>query len=145
MYAIRSYYDFHPVDQNDYLTDWNWGGSDAIIPNTKGFGHDLNTYSETVQERMNDWGVWLSDQIHFDGYRLDFVRGFQEDYVSDWINNLPLLNGYQRFIVGEYWTENAELLNNWVSTLDGYGADADVFDRITSYNVCYTKLLRLLQ
>jgi alpha-amylase len=116
---------FHPVDEDDWLGDWGTG--DEIIPNTKGFGNDLNTFDSRVQTRMNNWGIWLSDEVNFDGYRLDFVRGFQESYVADWINNLPLLDDNQRFIVGEYWG-SASSIKSWVNNVASDGADADAFD-----------------
>lgn len=119
-----TYSDFHPVDNNDWL---GFPGSDEVIPNTKFFGNDFNTYSTTVQSRFKDWGVWLSNQIGFDGYRLDFVRGFQESYVAAWVNNLPLLNGSQRFIVGEYWGADYRI-KDWVNAVASGGADVDGFD-----------------
>ncbi len=122
-----NYSHFHPVDEFDFLTGWDWYGQDAIIPNTKGFGNDFNTYDPVVKQRFQDWGVWLSNEIGFDGYRLDFVRGFQADYAADWINSLPLLNGSQRFIVGEYWGADFRI-KDWVNDLAADGADADGFD-----------------
>lgn len=122
---VWDYSYFHPVDENDWLG--NWGAGDEIITNTKGFGNDLNTFDPRVQSRMNDWGIWLSDEINFDGYRLDFVRGFQEAYVADWISNLPLINDQQRFIVGEYWG-SASSIQSWVNNVAANGADADAFD-----------------
>jgi len=119
-----NYTHFHPVDNNDWL---GFPGNDEIITNTKFFGNDLNTFNTVVKTRLKDWGVWLSNQIGFDGYRLDFVRGFQESFAADWIKNLPKLNNKQRFIVGEYWG-SAYRIKNWVNTLAGYGADADGFD-----------------
>lgn len=122
------YQDFHPVDEFDFLTGWDSnGGNSAIIPNTKGFGNDFNTYSTTVQNRLNDWGYWMADEIGFDGFRLDFVRGFQVDFAASWIKNLPLLNGSQRFIVGEYWGP-ASRIKQWVNDLAAQNADADGFD-----------------
>lgn len=122
-----NYTHFHPVDENDFLTGWDWYGQDAIIPNTKGFGNDFNTYSPTVQTRLNDWGYWMADEVGFDGFRLDFVRGYQPEFISSWINNLPLLDGNQRFIVGEYWGVDYQI-KNWVASLAAEGADADAFD-----------------
>jgi len=123
-----TYTDFHPVDQFDFLTGWDWnGGNDAIIPNTKGFGNDFNTYSTTVQTRLKNWGTWLSSTIGFDGFRLDFVRGYQIDFASAWIKNLPLLNGSQRFVVGEYWGADVRI-KEWVNGLAAQGADGDAFD-----------------
>jgi alpha-amylase len=118
------YADFHPVDNYDWL---GFAGSDEIIPNTKFFGNDLNTYSTTVANRYKDWGVWLSNQLGFDGFRLDFVRGFQETYVSNWVKNLPLKNGSQRFIVGEYWGADYRI-KNWVNTIAANGAAVNGFD-----------------
>lgn len=119
-----SYTDFHPVDNNDWL---GFAGSDEIITNTKMFGNDYNTFSTTVQSRFMDWGKWLVNEIGFDGFRLDFVRGFQESYVSNWVKSLPLLNGNQRFIVGEYWGSDARI-KSWVDNVASGGADADGFD-----------------
>ena len=119
-----TYSDFHPVDANDWL---GYPGSDEIIPNTKFFGNDLNSYSTTVQTRMEDWGEWLVNEMNFDGFRLDFVRGFQTSYVADWVNNLPLDNGSQRFIVGEYWGPSYRI-RDWVNSVGSQGADVDGFD-----------------
>ncbi len=119
-----TYSDFHPVDNSDWL---GFPGSDEIIPNTKFFGNDINTYSTTVQTRLKDWGYWMADEIGFDGFRLDFVRGFQESFVSDWVNNLPTLSGSQRFIVGEYWGADYRI-KNWVNAVATGGADVDGFD-----------------
>jgi alpha-amylase len=121
------YADFHPVDANDWLG--GGGFEDEIVPNTRWFGNDFNTYSATVQSRLNAWGQWMVNTIGFDGYRLDFVRGFQVDFISNWINNLPKVNGtQQRYIVGEYWTGQAYRLKNWVNDNAVKGATVSVFD-----------------
>jgi alpha-amylase len=119
------YSHFHPADANDWLG--NWGSSDELIPNTKGFGNDYNTYNSTVQSRLNAWGVWMIDQIGFDGFRLDFVRGFQVPFITSWINNLPKNGTQQRFIVGEYWG-NASRIKEWVNNCAAGGSDVDGFD-----------------
>ncbi|WP_258105422.1 alpha-amylase family glycosyl hydrolase [Marinoscillum sp. MHG1-6] len=118
------YTHFHPADDNDWL---GYAGTDEIITNTKFFGNDLNTFNTTVTDRYKDWGEWLTNEIGFDGYRLDFVRGFQEQYVADWVGNLPLKKGKQRFIVGEYWGPDYRI-KEWVNNVAGYGADVDGFD-----------------
>ncbi|HAP58956.1 MAG TPA: alpha-amylase, partial [Cytophagales bacterium] len=118
------YTHFHPVDGNDWL---GYPGSDEIITNTKFFGNDLNTFSPTVQTRMNDWGEWLVNELDFDGFRMDFVRGFQTGYIADWVDNLPLKNGAQRFIVGEYWGPSYRI-RDWVNDIGGQGVDVDGFD-----------------
>jgi alpha-amylase len=128
-----TYTDFHPVDQYDFLG--NSGFEDSIEPNWKLFGQDFNTFSTTVQNRQIAWGQWLANTIKFDGYRLDFVRGFQEEYVAKWVNNMPRkTGGAQRFVVGEYFTGYKYRLKSWVNnvynnyTHNGYRADVDAFD-----------------
>ena len=120
-----NYEHFHPVDKHDWLG--GPGSSDEVISNTKMFGNDLNTFSPIVQSRLKNWGVWLNDTVGFDGYRLDFVRGYQDSFAADWINAIPKKAGRQPFIVGEYWG-NAERIHNWVNSLAAQGADADAFD-----------------
>jgi alpha-amylase len=119
-----TYTDFHPVDNSDWL---GFPGSDEIITNTKFFGNDLNTFSSTVKTRLKNWGYWMANTVGFDGFRLDFVRGFQESFVSEWVNNLPTLGGSQRFIVGEYWGADYRI-KNWVNAVASGGADVDGFD-----------------
>ena len=119
-----NYSHFHPSDANDWL---GGPGTDEVIPNTKFFGNDFNTYGDTVKARLKNWGYWLAGQVGFDGFRLDFVRGFQEAFVSDWVKNLPLQNGKQRFIVGEYWG-SAYRIKNWVNTVGAGGANVTAFD-----------------
>lgn len=119
-----TYSDFHPVDNSDWL---GFPGSDEIITNTKFFGNDLNTFSTTVKTRLKNWGYWMANTVGFDGFRLDFVRGFQESFVSEWVNNLPTLGGAQRFIVGEYWGADYRI-KNWVNAVASGGADVDGFD-----------------
>ncbi len=118
------YTHFHPVDSNDFL---GYAGNDEVIPNTKFFGNDFNTYYNVVQDRLEDWGVWLTNAVGYDGYRLDFVRGFQESFVADWVNAMPLKSGNQRFVVAEYWGEG-NTIKNWLNTVGGLGADVDGFD-----------------
>lgn len=119
-----NYSHFHPSDANDWL---GGPGSDEIITNTKFFGNDFNTFNTTVQSRLKTWGAWLASTIGFDGFRLDFVRGYQETFAADWIKNLPKLNNKQRFIVGEYWGSGFRI-KNWVNTLKTNGAVATGFD-----------------
>ena len=119
------YSNFHPVDQFDFL---GFPGTDEIITNTKFFGNDLNTFDPYVQERYKNWGRWLAEEIGFDGFRMDFVRGFQPSYAADWVNALPKdSTGAQRFIVGEYWGPDYRI-RDWVNSVASDGADVDGFD-----------------
>ena len=119
------YQHFHPSSASDSLTDFT---DDELRPRTKFFGNDLDTYNEEVQQRLCDWGKWLKGTIGFDGFRLDFVRGLQPEFVSRWVEDLPLQDGKQPFIVGEYWAENGRYIKEWVDSVAKGGADVHAFD-----------------
>ena len=51
-----------------------------------------------VRHDLNDWLQWLRSEIGYDGWRLDFVRGFWGGYVKDYIQGSE-----PYFVVGEYW------------------------------------------
>ena len=129
------YADFHPVDANDWLGDG--GYQDAVIPNTRWFGNDFNTYSSNVQSKLNAWGQWMVNTIGFDGFRLDFVRGYQVDFIANWINALPKIGGtQQRYIVGEYWTGYQYRIKNWINDNASHSPSATVsaFDFPLKFN-----------
>lgn len=122
----------HPVDERDFLG--NSGFEDSVEPNWKLFGQDINTFDPFVQNRLIQWGEWLANTIGFDGYRLDFVRGYQEQFVAQWVNSMPRRpDGSQRFVVGEYFTGFKYRIKNWVTNVgsfvnNNHTADVDAFD-----------------
>ena len=120
-----NYQHFHPSTATDSLTDFT---DDVLRPRTKFFGNDLDTYNEEVQQRLCDWGKWLKGTIGFDGFRLDFVRGLQPEFVSRWVKGLPLQDGKQPFIVGEYWAEDGRYIKEWVDSVAQGGANVHAFD-----------------
>lgn len=51
-----------------------------------------------VQEDISSWMKWLRNEIGFDGWRLDFVRGIHGTHVKTYVEaSLP------HFCVGEFW------------------------------------------
>ncbi|MDK1288690.1 alpha-amylase family glycosyl hydrolase [Pseudoalteromonas umbrosa] len=116
--------DFHPVDGDDWLGEQ---GNDEVITNTKFFGNDTNTFSPRVQQKLIDWGKWLKTQHKFDGFRLDFVRGFQPEFAAKWVNSLPKNHDKQPFVVAEYWGGDSSI-KSWIESVQSAGADIDAFD-----------------
>ena len=127
-----NYSHFHPTDANDYLEDG--GFEDDIRPRWRLFGNDLDTENPEVQQRLIDWGIWLTETVGLEGYRLDFVRGIEEEFVAKWINNMPRRpDGSQMYAVGEFFTNHKYRINDWVNDVGSYehegnNADVDAFD-----------------
>lgn len=59
---------------------------------------NIDHSQDFVRKDLKEWLGWLRKDIGYDGWRLDFVRGFWGGYVKDYIDaTLPY------FAVGEYW------------------------------------------
>ncbi|KAK7386948.1 hypothetical protein VNO78_27345 [Psophocarpus tetragonolobus] len=59
---------------------------------------NIDHSQEFVRKDLKEWLCWLREEIGYDGWRLDFVRGFWGGYVKDY---LEATEPY--FAVGEYW------------------------------------------
>ncbi|BDD04012.1 alpha-amylase [Aureibacter tunicatorum] len=105
----RSQHDFHPnyIHQND--------------PQVFGGFPDLCHHHFYVQEWLwkadYSFAKYLKDEIGFDGWRFDFVKGFEPWVVKDWLEH----NG--GFSVGELWDGNATYLEQWANE-----ANSSAFD-----------------
>lgn len=134
---VWDYTNFHPNNSSDFLETYD--GTDGIIARAKLFGHDIDTSDERADggaNRMKYWGKWLTNQIGYDGYRLDSVNLFEIDFAASWINAMPRRkDGSQRFVVGEYNTLNKQRMRLWVEALAQRGADARVFDFNLKYDL----------
>ena len=121
---------FHPNSESDFLETYD--GTDGIIPRAKLFGNDIDTSDERpdgAANRMKYWGKWLTEQIGYDGYRLDSVNLFEKEFAASWINSMPRKpDGSQRFVVGEYYSLTKPRIRSWVEDMAQRGADTKVFD-----------------
>ncbi|XP_019170778.1 PREDICTED: alpha-amylase 3, chloroplastic isoform X1 [Ipomoea nil] len=59
---------------------------------------NIDHSQEFVRKDLKEWLCWLREEIGYDGWRLDFVRGFWGGYVKDYLETSE-----PYFAVGEYW------------------------------------------
>ncbi|KAF7809171.1 alpha-amylase 3, chloroplastic isoform X1 [Senna tora] len=59
---------------------------------------NIDHSQEFVRKDLKEWLCWLRKEIGYDGWRLDFVRGFWGGYVKDYLDASE-----PYFAVGEYW------------------------------------------
>ncbi|XP_031402932.1 alpha-amylase 3, chloroplastic isoform X2 [Punica granatum] len=59
---------------------------------------NIDHSQDFVRKDLKEWMCWLRKEIGYDGWRLDFVRGFWGGYVKDY---LEASEPY--FTVGEFW------------------------------------------
>ncbi|PRW59861.1 alpha amylase domain [Chlorella sorokiniana] len=59
---------------------------------------NIDHSQEFVKRDLQEWMVWLRTHVGFDGWRLDFVKGFHGSHVKDYMEASS-----PQFAVGEYW------------------------------------------
>ncbi|VFQ61225.1 unnamed protein product [Cuscuta campestris] len=59
---------------------------------------NIDHSQEFVRKDIKEWLCWLREEIGYDGWRLDFARGFWGGYVKDYMEKTE-----PYFAVGEYW------------------------------------------
>ena len=96
-------------------------------------GRDLDHSNASVQSVTKTWLSWLKSTIGFDGWRYDFVKGYNGKYVGIYNDATS-----PSFSVGEYWPTNSFSTSNpnaWrqeiVGWIDATGGKSTVFDFVT--------------
>lgn len=51
-----------------------------------------------IQEDLIEWMLWLKNEIGFDGFRFDFVLGYDPKYIREYVTNTNIPTA-----IGEYW------------------------------------------
>ncbi|CAN1187672.1 Alpha-amylase 3, chloroplastic [Linum perenne] len=106
---------------------------------------NIDHSQDFVRKDIKEWMSWLRKEIGYDGWRLDFVRGFWGGYVKDY---LDATNPY--FAVGEYWDSlsykygemdhnqdaHRQRIIDWINATNGA---AGAFD-VTTKGVLHTAL-----
>jgi len=59
---------------------------------------NIDHSQDFVRRDIKEWLCWLKEEIGYDGWRLDFVRGFSGVYVKEYLEASD-----PEFCVGEYW------------------------------------------
>lgn len=112
----RTQYDFHPNDYHSNDSDVFAGFADMC--------HHKGYVQDWLWKTPNSVAQYYKNVIGFDGWRFDFVKGFEPWVVKEWKNTVG------GFSVGELWDGNVNNLDSWTSQ-----AEASAFDF-----ACYYKM-----
>jgi alpha-amylase len=137
------WYHFDGVDYNAYAPDdrgtvYLFEGKqfDGGVSGEKGsfaylMGCDIDCQNEWVQGELIFWGKWYLDTIGVDGFRLDAIKHIGSWFFPLWLDALEKHAGKDLFTVGEYWQNNLEALQGYISAV---GGRMSVFDVPLHYN-----------
>ena len=104
---LRNYTAFHPCEFEE-ADEGAWGG----FP-------DLCHANPYVHDELLDWGTWLKQEIGFDGWRFDYVKGYHPFMIRDWMKNV---GGWG---VVEYWDGDKENVKLYLDAIEN---TASAFD-----------------
>jgi alpha-amylase len=112
----RTYNDFHPngIHNND---SGAFGGFPDLC-------HDQPNVQNWLWKSSESVAKYYKNVIGFDGWRFDYVKGFEPWVVKDWDTEVG------GFAVGEYWDSNVNTLDWWTTQ-----SQASAFDF-----ACYYKM-----
>ncbi|MBC6409162.1 MAG: alpha-amylase [Ekhidna sp.] len=121
----KVYTDFNPLSGKFFRSSSDFHPNNVRHNDTGVFEAYADTDLSHHQSYVQDW-LWRKEEsvakyyknvMGFDGWRFDFVKGFETWVVRDWKNAVG------GFAIGEYWDGNVDKLNNWAN-----GANSSVFD-----------------
>ncbi|XP_044488895.1 alpha-amylase 3, chloroplastic isoform X2 [Mangifera indica] len=96
---------------------------------------NIDHSQDFVRKDIKEWLCWLRREIGYDGWRLDFVRGFWGGYVKDYLDASE-----PYFSVGEYWDSlnytydemdhnqdaHRQRIIDWINATNGFSGAFDV-------------------
>lgn len=142
-------------------------GPDAIVrddPNFHGRGNpssgdifhaapNIDHAQDFVRRDICEWLKWLRSEIGYDGWRLDFARGFWGGHVKEYIEaSTPA------FCIGEYWDSlsyeggtvaynqngHRQRIINWINATGGTSSAFDVTTKGILHSALHNEYWRLI-
>jgi alpha-amylase len=80
---------------------------------------DIEMRNPAVRDELKRWGKWYYDTVKFDGMRLDAVKHISFDFYNDWLDHMRNETGQELFTVGEYWSYDVGLLQQYINATEG--------------------------
>lgn len=113
---------------------WNWQAFDGIelmgpqlfegkkwdssVDKDYLMGLDVDYQNELVIEEMKEWGTWITNEIGFDGFRIDAIKHIDSTFMSEWIDHIQENTEKDIVFIGEAWYENNLGLMLYLSSIN---------------------------
>lgn len=114
---------------------------------------NIDHSQEFVRKDIKEWLNWLRSDIGFDGWRLDFVKGFSGTYVKEYIEaSNPV------FAIGEYWDSlsyehgslcynqdaHRQRIVNWINATGGTSSAFDITTKGILHSALHNEYWRMI-
>lgn len=85
------------------------GGSGGQDDGGSAFGPNIAHQNPVAKSQLKQWMLWLKNEIGFDGWRYDYVKGFAARHIQDYNDHT---NAY--WSVGEFWDDDVDRISAWI-------------------------------
>lgn len=118
----------NPSNTGDFFSDTQLGGFHQLYVNS--FGYDVALHNgDGTNLPMGDsliaWGQWLIDEIGFDGFRFDFVKGVHPEYFKRFVDTGSIRGKYT---VHELYDGDMGRLKTYLNQIGGTQRPGAIFD-----------------
>ncbi|SEK74756.1 alpha-amylase [Carnobacterium iners] len=79
---------------------------------------DIDYSHPDVIEETKNWAKWFVEETGVDGFRLDAIKHINEDFIFDLVKTIRNKFGEQFYIVGEYWGNDYDEMENYLEAGD---------------------------
>ena len=95
-------------------------------------GADIDLNNVDVVNELKSWAKWYIEETNLDGFRLDAVKHIRADFYLNWLTYLREVFDKKIFAVGEYWSYNIDVINEYINKTEGI---MSLFDVPLHYNL----------
>lgn len=89
-------------------------------------GADVDFANSKVVDELIRWGYWYLDMTGADGVRLDAVKHIDAEFYNKWMGKMREHKDGNLFAVGEYWSADKGVLENYLREVNGQMSLFDV-------------------
>lgn len=116
IYALQNHHD----DAWENILSTELGNYDYLMFN------DIDFRNVAVKNDLKNWGKWVYETCHIDGFRLDAVKHITAGFLVEWIDFMKTSCNRDFFIIAEDWNiADANVLEHYIEVTDGR---AQLFD-----------------
>lgn len=117
----------NPSNTFDFYNENQFGYFQMYV---NGFGYDVALHDGAgnnlaMGDSLSVWANWLIDEIGFNGFRVDFVKGIHPEFLKRWAD---FGSNKGKFVVGELYDGSNDRLKDWLNRHSGAESPIAVFD-----------------
>lgn len=118
----------NPSNTGDFFSGTQIGGFHQMYVNS--FGYDVALHNGDgsnlpMGDSLMVWGQWLIDEIGFDGFRFDFVKGVHPEYFKRFVDAGSIRGKYT---VHELYDGSMDRLKTYLNQVSGTQRPGAIFD-----------------